>query len=893
MYKVGIPDFKYFVGIESLADVATPEDKVCVLNIMGSESKVVTPVSHAFSGGNVVCGTSPGRQGTVLKTPVGEIPVFDNVRAALNAGHKFNVGVIYLPPSGVRDAVAELVRVNRYIEKIVIITEKVAVHDAREIRAMCQARGVDVFGANCLGIADSWNHIRIGSAIGGNAPEEVLHKGSIAIYSNSGNFTNTMATYLQMSGWGTTTLISSGKDVYIHYGASEFQYALENDDRSKAAVMYIEPGGYYEQGLRFNKPVVACVVGRWKSRLTRAVGHAGALAGSGDDAEAKERWLMDAVGVEGLYSAEVPIVSKSGAVVTDIADIPKALTEVMKLNGIEPDFAPDGSLSLKSWFANTQGLNLPDHLDLPIAQAPEPYATRIRELDEQVGAAYPRQSMKDSSGASVMDPTTQITSLYNVSLLRAAGHSLEENIGLALTHALPDKNEAALITQVIAAQVNLHDTPALSAAEASRLAGNAPNLVLASAVALQGPNVVKKQTAVAASLLSMFAKPNANLAHVKQMANIDQKLFVSDKKDNRAEQLLAAVTSRGIESIFIDFIRSLDGHPTWDAVLGAMAAQIGWRSVMRKRISARSVINLPWHLMLMATQIGAAVKADAHCEQSFQGVPMDKILTEMHLTELAYLALMGESGCPSSLISFQVLVGLLITNGPGSISAQGAKGAVSSDGPETPERIQLNKGVMGYLTHSGFAHGGNGYEGIAFLVQQFSKTNLADPSDQNHDLDLQQMADSFSLSYAKEKAAAKEVGNSARAIPGINHPVFKNKPVNIDPREAFIKKFFDERGEYNVFQEFYHRLVERLYENGVTRNVFCVNIDAVIATSLLKLFWPRYRAGQISDREMEAAAFTIFLFGRMVGCAAEIDDHLNRGRNMDTRTAASKCRYVS
>ena len=37
----------------------------------------------------------------------------------------------------------------------------------------------------------------------------------------------------------------------------------------------------------------------------------------------------------------------------------------------------------------------------------------------------------------------------------------------------------------------------------------------------------------------------------------------------------------------------------------------------------------------------------------------------------------------------------------------------------------------------------------------------------------------------------------------------------------------------------------------------------------------------------------LFLYGRMIGCAAEIDDHLNRGRNMDTRTPASKCRRVS
>jgi hypothetical protein len=31
----------------------------------------------------------------------------------------------------------------------------------------------------------------------------------------------------------------------------------------------------------------------------------------------------------------------------------------------------------------------------------------------------------------------------------------------------------------------------------------------------------------------------------------------------------------------------------------------------------------------------------------------------------------------------------------------------------------------------------------------------------------------------------------------------------------------------------------------------------------------------------------------MLGCAAEIDDHLNRGRNMDTRTPQSECRFVA
>ena len=51
--------FKYFVGIDSLAKVATREDRVCVLNILGGESSDVTPVSHAFSGGNVASAPRP------------------------------------------------------------------------------------------------------------------------------------------------------------------------------------------------------------------------------------------------------------------------------------------------------------------------------------------------------------------------------------------------------------------------------------------------------------------------------------------------------------------------------------------------------------------------------------------------------------------------------------------------------------------------------------------------------------------------------------------------------------------------------------------------------------------------------------------------------------------
>ena len=60
---------------------------------------------------------------------------------------------------------------------------------------------------NSLGVADAWNQVRIGGALGGDNPGDTLRKGSIAILSNSGGFTTTIAQYLRMAGWGTTTLM--------------------------------------------------------------------------------------------------------------------------------------------------------------------------------------------------------------------------------------------------------------------------------------------------------------------------------------------------------------------------------------------------------------------------------------------------------------------------------------------------------------------------------------------------------------------------------------------------------------------------------------------------------------------------------------------------------------
>jgi hypothetical protein len=241
----------------------------------------------------------------------------------------------------------------------------------------------------------------------------------------------------------------------------------------------------------------------------------------------------------------------------------------------------------------------------------------------------------------------------------------------------------------------------------------------------------------------------------------------------------------------------------------------------------------------------------------------------------------------------QILIGLLISNGPGSITAQGAKGAVAADGPQTPGRVQINKAMVGFLTHSGYSHGGNGFEGMAFLLKQFKDVDLDDPTDRGHGLDLKGMAANFAHAYRDEKSQSKEAGfEGPRALPGVHHPIFKGKPVNYDPRERFIAEFMEKRGDYNVFHAFYRELVQALYDTGASRYVFCVNVDAVIAALLLAVLWKDYRSGALTEKDLETAAFNVFLYGRMIGAAAEIDDHLNRGRNMDTRTPQEACAFV-
>ena len=908
MRQLKTKPFSYYVGIYSLEELVTRDSRVCVVNILGTESRKVTPVSHTFSGGNVVAGVQYGRSDK-LETSLGDIPVYPSVREVMKRGHHFDVGVIYLPPSAVAQAVSELVSYNHALKRIVIITEKVATRDSRNIRFLCQEAGVDVIGCNCLGVANAWDHVRIGGALGGDHPEETLKPGSIAIHSNSGNFTTTIAEYLRTAGFGLSTVVSSGKDVYIHFALSEFLYAAQNDPRTKAVAVYVEPGGYYEDAairmiqerqFGFNKPIVVCVTGRWKKDLLRACGHAGALAGSGDDAVSKEKWFDDYFGVP-MFDPEHPVVSKRGVRVASIQAFPAAMKAVFEKIDEKLDFPQEGDLSLKLWIRDNI-ISVPKELDMPLVAPLKPYDEQLGFFNKQVGAQYLKQNMRNASGASRMDSTTHVAELHGTPILELSELTLEENIYFSLARVKPEAEDVRLTNLLLNLFLAL-DPADCAIVDRARAAHATPNAYLAAAVAALGDHPTLRQARDYSRFLIDTIREFGLDEHTARFpAELDEHLVghlfgrKAPAEDGRFSVLAKEVRSGKKTNIVLRLARhalklaETEGKhvkETTAFLIAAVATATFWQPMLRKRISRQAVEDAVSYLQVIARVVACSVidrKHNKHWARLTGGEKPTRLTDSF--TENAFWILFNRKPDDIELTEFKYLMGLTLTNGPGTLSAKGAKESVSA-------RNNISMAFVGFLANTGLSHGGNGFEAVEYLLARFQEAGLKDPGSPDHCLDLQALAATAAKDYAIFKREEKRQGAlRVKPIPCINHPVFKGSPVNIDPREDFIRKQCAKKKIYNVFQEWYHRLVEELFHQGVTRNVFCVNIDAVLAVISLKLVWNDLREGTLTLPHVQELVFNLFLFGRTVGVAAEIADHRDRGTDLDCRTPVSEIKFV-
>ncbi|MFH1755339.1 MAG: hypothetical protein ABIA59_06510 [Candidatus Latescibacterota bacterium] len=104
-----------------------------------------------------------------------------------------------------------------------------------------------------------------------------------------------------------------------------------------------------------------------------------------------------------------------------------------------------------------------------------------------------------------------------------------------------------------------------------------------------------------------------------------------------------------------------------------------------------------------------------------------------------------------------------LTNGPGTISAQGAK--LSASAGNAP-----NTAMIATLAAMGGIHGGNGSEAVKFLLKVFENVDVEDPY--NGKLDMKTIAEKTATEFQATKTAAKEASLEYEKIPCLGHTVF-------------------------------------------------------------------------------------------------------------------------
>ncbi len=487
-----------------LTDILRRGDRVAVSNITGREASKVTDISQRYCG-NIVGGWALGKGGDQLPVgPDSSLPVFADYADLLEhlpPEQHPNKIVIYSPPEAVYGEVKNVVKFSRgAVETIFIITENVSIEVSAKIYKLCRAENIDVLGCNTLGVINATEHVRVG-AVGGDAPEETFHPGSATIISNSGNMVNTMASYLYGAGIGTRFGISTGKDQLILTPLRDLLELVLADELTQLLVLYVEPGGLYEQiaiqwmrEVNFSKPMIVYVGGEVAERCNVSLGHAGAVVeGAGTSARDKKALFDDYLQAPPFapgmtFPPDRPPLR--GLRLEALHDLPEAARVLYDILGRERDYRHYHPLRLNPWLKNMGrlGTRLPPALVLGEGVIPSPYKEQIEEFHRtQFGRLPARRDMRNASHASSNDGATP--RIYGRSVLRLMDtRSFAYSLILAWTGYPPSRDfEPQLVEKtLVAAMTNRPGTISAQAAKLSASAGNSPHVAMIATLAAIG-----------------------------------------------------------------------------------------------------------------------------------------------------------------------------------------------------------------------------------------------------------------------------------------------------------------------------------------------------------------------------------------------------------------------
>jgi len=653
-----------------LSDLLRKADRVAVSNITGREASQVCAVSQKYCG-NMVGGWALGRDGEAVDTAAGPIPVFGTFEELLRRtpqDRQPNKILVYSPPEAVYGEVKEIVHYGQaVVETIYIITEHVAIEVTAKIRQISSQENIDLVGCNTLGIINSRDQVRIG-AIGGDNPAESFRPGSAAIISNSGNMVNTMASYLLSTGIGTSFGISTGKDRLILFPPKDFISLALEDEATRLIVLYVEPGGSYEQemlemlkGLGAVKPLLVYVAGEIAEHSNVDLGHAGAVVeGRMSSARAKKQAFDDYFGLPAFQpekryrkSPELLQNLSRGIRIQALHHLPEAAGLVFGSLGWKKDIAGTRPLRLNPWFVELGDLarNLPAELALAPGVIPEPYAGQLRLQEQAFAGQMIRQPMRGASHASANDGS--VPRIYGYPLTELMkGRSFAASLVLYWTGALPrDPFEERLVEMtLIASLTNGPGTISAQGAKLSASAGNRPHTAMIATLASIGTVHGGNGSDAVRLLLEAFgntsledpyapypesgelaARAAADFKRRKEAAQeagleyeripcLGHPVFRNDavNYDPRERIIAACLQEAGRTCVFLDFYHALakalkDNGSTRnvlavnvDAAVACIWLAICWKRLREKQMTVRRIMDIAFSAFALGRAAGGA-----------------------------------------------------------------------------------------------------------------------------------------------------------------------------------------------------------------------------------------------------------------------------------------------
>ncbi len=671
----------------TLKDLLKKGDRIAVSNITGREASKVSLVSQVYCG-NIVAGWALGKGGQTIEVPGGRgIQVFgqfEDLMASLPEDRKPNKVIVYSPPDAVYGDVKEVVEHGKgRVETVFVITEHVSVEVTAKLRRLAGLERLDIIGCNTLGMINVHEHARVG-AVGGNEPDETFAPGSACVISNSGNMVNTISGYLKSAGLGVSYGISTGKDVLILTPLKDLLALAHKDRRTKMIVLYIEPGGVYEEEAvawlaqrKTTKPIVVYVAGRFAEGRTISLGHAGSVVeGPNTSATAKMKLFDEFFGVP-VYDPDSTrglarrlVAGKRGIRVKTLHDIAPAAAALMTALKIKSDFIPRQPLTLKPWLAGLGAFakGLPRELVPHATHVPGTYGELLRRyVKEGLGRAPTRQNMRNASHASSNDGTTP--RIYGRSLLKMMEKGtfprsvLQYWLGTPIEHDF----EVRLFEMCLTASLtNGPGTISAQGAKLSAAAGNEPNTAmmatLGSIGAVHGGNGKRAarllidvfggtrltnpyapcsdpdldklaQWYVSAFKKSKAAAKNAGVEYEK-VPCLGHPVFNTEpvNYDPRERVVSAYMEKHKLYNAFLDFYHRLSRElmaqgatskvhaVNVDAAIACVCMGITWPLLLNKKIAVERATDLPFLTFALGRVAGGAGEYLDHRDN---GTPMD------------------------------------------------------------------------------------------------------------------------------------------------------------------------------------------------------------------------------------------------------------------------------